>query len=52
MVICAASLRVLPEPLVFFQTIDRAGIRVVIVKVSDFLRNIRERRRMCLLLAH
>ena len=41
MVLCAASLLVLPEPLVFFQTIDRRGIRIVIVKVPDLLRDTR-----------
>jgi hypothetical protein len=41
MIVRAASLWVLPKPLIFFQVIDRWRVGVTVVKVPDFLGYIR-----------
>jgi hypothetical protein len=41
MIVGAASLRVLPKPLIFFQVIDRWRVRITVVKIADLLGHIR-----------
>jgi len=35
MIVSAASLPVLPEPLIFFQIVDWRGIRITVVEAAD-----------------
>ena len=51
-IISAASLPVLPELTIFFETIDRWRIRIAIVELPDFLGNFKRRRELLCSLAH
>ena len=52
MIVRPAPLPVLPEPLIFFQAVDRAGIRIPLVEVLDFRRYPTGWRMLFFFLAH
>jgi hypothetical protein len=41
MIASTASLLVLPEPSIFLEALDRPGIGITVVEVSDAIRNTR-----------
>jgi hypothetical protein len=42
MIVCAASLAVLPEPLIFFESLDRWRVRITFVEIPDLFCYIRQ----------
>jgi hypothetical protein len=52
MIVRPAFLPVLPEPSIFFQAVDRPGIRIPFVERPDFLGPTKQCRMVFFLLAH